>query len=130
MVRYYKTWQLQGLAFVPSPYPPPWDEPTPVYGDIGEVQGFFRQDQSKEALIAATKGIATWGRFACDPLANLQPGDVLRSEEDVFIRLVGDPLVSPPFAAVQVKTYAAYITSRPTAESTAKETCVRGEVGV
>ena len=118
---YYKTWHLQGFKEVPSSFPPPFNQPTREYGDMRDVQGMFNQDQSTEARIASAQGINTRGRFACLPSANLLPGDVLRSEElGIFIRLEGDPLVAPEFALTQVKTYAAYATSRSDEELAAR----------
>ena len=118
---YYKTWYLQELREVPSPFPPTWNTPTWEYGDSREVKGFFRQDQSKETLIAAAQDVRTLGRFACHSSENLLPGDVLRSVElGVFIRLEGDALETPKQATVQVKTFAAYVTSRTTEEQAAR----------
>jgi len=117
---YYKTWYLQALVEVASVLPPPWNVPLWEYGDGREIKGFFRQDQSTEALIAASQGVQTMGRFACHPSESLKHGDVLRSEElGVFIRLEGDPLQSPKLATTQVKTLAAVVTSRTVEEQAA-----------
>jgi len=117
---YYKKWHLQELVEVPSIFPPPWDTPTWEFGDGREVQGFFRQDQSTETLIAASSGVQTMGRFATSPNENLYHGAVLRSEElGVFLRLEGDKISSPEFATTQISTWMATVTSRTIEEQKA-----------
>jgi len=110
---YYKKWHLQELVEVPSTFPPPWDAPSWKFCDGREVMGLFRQDQSKETLIAAAQEVNTRGRFACSLYENedLRHGVVLRCD-DVFIRLEGDAMTAPASANVQFKTFVAVVTSR------------------
>ena len=114
-------WYLQAIIYVPSPWPPPWNQSIPEFGDSRIVKGMFRQDQSKETLIAAAQGTVTRGRFATAINENLKPGDVLRDENRVFIRLASESLDASVNAAVQIKTYQAYETERGKEEHEARQ---------
>ena len=116
----FKTWELWTWVELPSPWPPPWNaEAWGEYRPSRNVQGFFRQDQSKETIIAAAQGTRTIGRFCVMIAENIPFGALLfDSEEGKYIRLEGDPLKAPPGATTQIKTYLASVTSRTQEELT------------
>jgi hypothetical protein len=117
---YYKPFYLQELRGFSTGFQPPFEKEF-IFGDGKEIKGMFKQSQSTEQLIASASGIKTHGRFACSPAENLLSGDVLRNNEGLFIRIVGDPLVAPEQSTVQVKTYEAYITDRTSEERVARQ---------
>jgi hypothetical protein len=105
---YYEPFYVQELKESPSPAA---DVQLYEYHDGVEVMGLFKQKQSGEMPIADTLGIETRGRFAAN--VDIISGSILRRARDgVLIKLVGDPLVSPPQALTQIKTWESYVTSR------------------
>jgi len=79
--------------------------------DSTEIMGLFKQTQSGETAIASSQGVATHGRFATG--SDIESGSTLRRDRDgIYIRIIGDPLQSPPQALTQVKTWESRIVSR------------------
>ena len=110
---YYEAFIIQKYQAFPTGMPPPFDFEN-KWADGDEIQGLFIQSQSIEAFIAGAQGIKTRGKFAADPAAQLQDGDVLRRVADgMYFRIIGDPLAAPAQAESQVKSYAAELTGRP-----------------
>ena len=109
----YKTWYLQALIEIPSPFPPPWDFPSFEMGNYRAVQGRFVQTRSQLETVAAGIQPVTIGDFRCHPSEKLQDGDTLLSEENrVFIVLEGEPFIADKNATSQFKYFAARVTSR------------------
>jgi len=110
---YYEPFFVQELVEKPSPFPPPFDKPIPVPTDGDGIMGMFKQSQSTEAMIASAKGIATFGKFACDPSIKLESGTIVRRVRDgAYMKVIGTPLTSPPQASTQVSTWESYIINR------------------
>jgi hypothetical protein len=104
---YYEPFHVQELGELPSSA----DEKIYEFRDGMQVMGIFKQKQSGEMLVADSLGTVTHGRFAAN--AELASGSFLRRVRDnVFIKLVGDPLQSPPQAITQVRTWHSYVTTR------------------
>jgi hypothetical protein len=105
---YYEPFFVQELKELPSPGA---DVQLYEYQDGTEVMGLFKQKQSGEVPIADTLGIETRGKFAAG--VEIISGSILRRAKDgVLIKVIGDPLVSPPQALTQIRTWDSYVTSR------------------
>jgi hypothetical protein len=108
---YYEQYFVQELAEIPPENPSATDERLYEYRDGAEVMGLFKQNQSSERPVADSEDVVTVGRFAANAI--IQSGSFLRrAKDDVFVKIVGDPLQSPKQAYTQVRTWESYVTSR------------------
>jgi len=109
LANFYEQFFVQEFVEIPSDSPT--GEKLYEYQDGREVQGLFKQRQSGESPIADSYSTTTYGRFAAN--ADIDSGSFLRrAKDDVFIKIIGDPLQAPKQALTQVRTWESYITTR------------------
>jgi len=110
MEDYYEVFYLQTYSKIPTGLPPPFDYEW-AFGDGPDFMGAYIQDTSPQLMQASAMGYRATGRFVCDPSIPIRDGDVVRRESDnAYIKIKGQPKVSPPQAESQIKTFIGEIT--------------------
>ena len=79
------------------------------------IYGIFKISRSTETLIASAQNIQTKGKFVTSANAPINGRTTLRRARDgLFFSIIGDAKTAVPQASIQLKSYEAEITDRPT----------------